>query len=86
MRLSSISLIATLITITLAFSLFYTAGNEGMESLMPFMIGMVILLGGALVNGVMGLHVMFQYDKPDKYIGALCTFLSIASVIVAFKI
>ena len=53
---------------------------------MPFMIGMVILLGGALVNGVMGLHVMFQYDKPDKYIGALCTFLSIASVIVAFKI
>jgi hypothetical protein len=85
MRLSSISLIATLITITIGFSFIYSANNtSGMEALGPFMIGVVILLGGALVNGVIGLIVMFQYDKPDKYIGALSTVLSIASIIAFF--
>lgn len=83
MKLSSVSLTATLITITIGYGFLLVSGNtEGMETLMPFIIGLVILWGGAFVNTIIGLIVITQSEKGDQYIGALSAGLSIASIII----
>ena len=82
MKLSSVSLTATLITITTGYGFLLASNTQGMEALMPFYIGLVILWGGAFVNTIIGLIVMTQSEKRDKHIAALSAGLSIASIII----